>query len=227
MPFYSLTDFNVEDEFISTKRKFENLMNNEKFENFLKDNKYEQILNPSNVTPCEYFDEEEFSKKYRKGDECLNIFSLNIRSLPKHGGELFCFLRDLNTKFHIIVLTEIGSKNISVAENLLPNYNFQYVLQEKNKCGGVGIYTCGTDVIVKDHVKFVKSCDCIKCETESLFIEFCYRGIAYTVGGLYRHPNGNVSHFISDLEIVLNQVDIDKTTILTGDINIDIIKFSN
>ena len=63
MPFYSLTDFNVENEFISTKRKFENLMNNEKFENFLNDNKYEQILNPSNVTPCEYFDEEEFSKK--------------------------------------------------------------------------------------------------------------------------------------------------------------------
>ena len=229
MPFYSLTDVNVENEFLSTKRKFENLMNNEKFENFLKDNKYEQILNPSNVTPCEYFDEEEFSKKYRKGDECLNIFSLNIRSLPKHGGELFCFLKDLNTKFHIIVLTEIGSKNISVVENLLPNYNFQYVLPEKNKCGGVGIYTCGslTDVIVKDHVKFVKSCDCTKCETESLFIEFCYRGIAYTVGGIYRHPNGNVSHFISDLEIVLNQVHNDKTTVLTGDINIDIIKFSN
>ena len=154
MPFYSLTDFNIENEFISTIRKFENLMNYEKIENFLKDNRYEQILNPSNVIPCEYFDEEEFSKKYRKGDECLNIFSLNIRSLPKHGGELFCFLKDLNTKFHIIVLTEIGSKNISVVENLLPNYNFQYVLPEKNKCGGVGIYTCGslTGVIVKDNV---------------------------------------------------------------------------
>ena len=115
---------------------------------------------------------------------------------------------------------------MSVVENLLPNYNFQYVLPEKNKCGGVGIYTCGslTDVIVKDHVKFVKSCDCTKYETESLFIEFCYRGIAYTVGGIYRHPNGNVSHFISDLEIVLNQVDNDKTTVVTGDINIDIIK---
>ena len=62
LPFHSLTDFNVENEFISTKRKFENLMNKEKFENFLKDNKYEQILNPSNVTPCEYFDEEEQQK---------------------------------------------------------------------------------------------------------------------------------------------------------------------
>ena len=138
-------------------------------------------------------------------------------------------MKDLSTKFHIIVLTEIHSINISVAENLLPNCNFQYVLLEKNKCGGVCIYTCGslTDVNVKDDVKFVKSCNCTKCETESLFIEFHYRGIAYTVGGIYRHPNRNVSHFISDLETVLNQVDNDKKTVLTSDISIDIIKFSN
>ena len=104
----------------------------------------------------------------------FEFFSLNIRSLPGHGGELFCFLKDLNTKFHIIVLTDIGSKNISVVENLLPNYNFQYVLPEKNKFGGVGIFTCGSliDVVVKDSAKFVKYCDCRKCETESLFIDF-------------------------------------------------------
>ena len=47
------------------------------------------------------------------------------------------------------------------------------------------------------------------------------------VGGIYRHPNGNVSHFISDLEAVLNHIDNDKTAVLAGDLNIDIIKFSN
>ena len=66
MPLYSLTNFNVENEFISTKRKFENLISNEKFENFLKDNKYEQIFNPINMTPCEYFNEKEFSKNIEK-----------------------------------------------------------------------------------------------------------------------------------------------------------------
>ena len=76
------------------------------------------------MTPCQYFDEDEFIKKNRKSDECLNIFALNIRSLPKHGGELLYFLKDLNTKFDVIVLTEIGSKNISVVEKLLPDYNF-------------------------------------------------------------------------------------------------------
>ena len=131
LPFYTLTDYNVEPEFISTKRRFENLINNEKFECLLKENKYGQIFSPSNMTPCQYFDKDEFIKNNRKSDECLNIFALNIRSLPKHGGELFYFLKDLNTKFEVIVLTEIGSKNISVVEKMLPDYNFHYVLPEK------------------------------------------------------------------------------------------------
>ena len=229
LPFYTLTDYNVEREFISTKRRFENSINNENVECLLKENKYEQIFSPSNMTPCQYFDEDEFIKKNRKSDECLNIFALNIRSLPKHGGEQLYFLKDLNTKFYVIVLAEIGSKNISVVEKLLPDYNFHYVLPEKNKCGGVGIYTCNslTKVIVKEDIKLAISCDCVKCEIESLFIEFCYEGTTYIVGGIYRHPNGNVSHFISDLEAVLNQIDNDKTTVLAGDMNIDIIKFSN
>ena len=49
----------------------------------------------------------------------------------------------------------------------------------------------------------------------------------YTIGGIYRHPNGNVSHFVSGLECVLHKINTNRTTILAGDINIDIIKFSN
>ena len=212
LPFYTLTDYNVEREFISTKIRFEKLINNEKFECLLKDNKYEQIFSPSNMTPCQYFDEDEFIKKNRKSDECLNIFALNIRSLPKHGGELLCFLKDLNTKFDVTVLTEIGLKTFRLSRNCFQITIFtMYCPKKKNKCGGVGIYTCHslTSVIVKDDIKLAISCDCVKCEIESLFIEFCYRGTTYIVGGIYRNPNGNVSHFISDLEAVLNQIDND------------------
>ena len=44
-----------------------------------------------------------------------------------------------------------------------------------------------------------------------------------SVGGIYRHPNGNSSHFVKDLENIGNDV----TTILTGDLNIDMIKIEN
>ena len=92
----------------------------------------------------------------------------------------------------------------------------------------MGIYTCEalTNVAVKNDIKIGKSYECMKCENESLFNEFCYRGNAYTINGFYRHQNGNVSHFITDIEMVLNQIDNDKTTVLAGVMNIDITKCS-
>ena len=40
MPFYSLSDYNIENEFLTTKRKFENILDNKQFEMFLKENEY-------------------------------------------------------------------------------------------------------------------------------------------------------------------------------------------
>ena len=139
------------------------------------------------------------------------------------------FLKSLKTKFEVIILTEIGAKNISVVKKIIPGYNFNYVLPTKYKCGGVGIYSSDllTNVTVLDGVKVINSCESTKCETESLVIEFHYKGSAYNVGGVYRHPNGKVPHFITDLETVLNKIDNSKTTILAGDMNIDITKLSS
>ena len=79
-----------------------------------------------------------------------------------------------------------------------------------------------------DHeINIVLECDCTKYEAESLFVEFMFNGAMYTVGGIYRHHNGNVSHFASALECVLHKINTNRSTLLAGDINIDIIKFSN
>ena len=52
----------------------------------------------------------------------------------------------------------------------------------------------------------MKSCDCCKCEFESLFVAFKYRGNKFILGGLYRHANGKVNHFTQDLEKTLDKV---------------------
>ena len=51
--------------------------------------------------------------------------------------------------------------------------------------------------------------------------------ISYTLGGIYRHPSGNVSHFVSSLETTLTKLDDRKNAILAGDMNIDLIKYTN
>ena len=62
---------------------------------------------------------------------------------------------------------------------------------------------------------------------ESLFARFDYGGETYTIGGIYRHPNGNTRHFVKDLEGALDKLGPNTTSILTDDINIDIIKFEH
>ena len=46
----------------------------------------------------------------------------------------------LETKFDIIVLKEIGTRNIAVVKHLYENYEFHYVLPSNNLYGGVGIH---------------------------------------------------------------------------------------
>ena len=195
----------------------------------MKENKYEQLFNPNQNFSCQYYDENDFIIKNCNGDSFLNVFSLNIRSLLKNGGELLNFLGNLKTEIRIIILTKIGSQNLTVVEKLFLNYTFFHKIPYKNNWGGVGIYVHNSlsKVGLLDEINIVLECDCTKCEVKSLFVEFMFNGAMYTVGGIYRHPNGNVSHFVWALECVLHKINETRTTILAGDMDIDIIKFSN
>ena len=57
---------------------------------------------------------------------------MNIRSLPKHYGELLCMLSVLETRADIIVLTEIGGSNITTVQNIMNEYTFYHVIPENN-----------------------------------------------------------------------------------------------
>ena len=83
-----------------------------------------------------------------------------------------------------------------------------------------------SDVEILDETKITKSCHCKKCVVESMFIKFSYMKRLYVVGGIYRHPNGNIKHFLSDLENALSSIVLNCTVIIAGDINIDLIKFN-
>ena len=60
LPFQTLTNYDIENNFISGKRKFSNLMNNDDFQTIIKENKYEQLFNPNQNYSCQYYDENEF-----------------------------------------------------------------------------------------------------------------------------------------------------------------------
>ena len=86
-----------------------------------------------------------------------------------------------------------------------------------------GIYISNNinNVPVLDDIVAEKTCLCPKCEIESLLLNFSYVNENYVIGGIYRHPNGKLNHFVNDLENTLVKIDNKTTTIISGGINID------
>lgn len=229
LPFHREVDYNIEI-FCSTSRtRIQNMMEDHGLVNYLHNTRFHDLFDPSNKLNCDYYDEDNFNKLNRSSSEFLSIISLNISSLPKHGGELLCFLSNLNIEFDIIVLTEIGARNISTVETLFVNYEFHYILPHNNMRGGVGVYFAKSisNLQIVDRMELTKSCRCMECATESIFFEFDFYKITCVLGAIYRHPKGNKMHFVSDLETTLDLIPDDKLSIICGDINIDLANFEN
>ena len=59
-----------------------------------------------------------------------------------------------------------------------------------------------------------------------MFVKLRSSRQTYIVGGVYRHPGGDVSHFSQALEKSLNMLDKEETCILAGDYNINLLNTS-
>ena len=76
-----------------------------------------------------------------------------------------------------------------------------------------------------EDVSMFLACGCMRCEVENLFLQFVFRGIKYTVCGIYRHPNGNITHVTEKLGRILTKLSNNRRFLITGDLNIDVMKF--
>ena len=230
MPFSSLNDFNIELLFESSKKRIQKLMNDHRLIKFIKDQKLSRILQSENYTYCDYFDENKFSFLSKQRDR-LNIFAMNISSLPRHAGNLVNFINILQAKFHIIILCEIGKRNLNLVEGLFraTHHPMKFDPPKNNFKGGVGIFLSNevTDFEQVPELKIRKTCDCSECEIECVALNFTFCDIKYTVIGTYRHPNGKCIHFNNALEKSLDDCAKDRTIIYAADSNIDLIKYKS
>ena len=194
LPFFGQTDHDIELTFGRAKAQIRYKMDTNGFPDFIKDDKLSSLRNPYNAMQCEYYNEDEFSRNQRRCKQTLHIISLNIRSLPKHGGELHVFLEALEINVYIIVLSEIGARNIGAVEHLFALSRLSLCTPRDNYFGGVSIYIHKDifGVQIMDEVGIQKSCRS-KCVIESLFIKCAYCSKSHILGGIYRHPTVTLS----------------------------------
>ena len=131
LPFQGLTDYDVEVNFRSAREHIIELMNQHDLVDFLKNNYLAELFDPRDLVSCNYHDETEFVKLDRDSENDFNVISMNIRSVPKHYGELFCLLSVLETRFDVIILTEIGARNITTVQCIMDNYLFYFTVRKR------------------------------------------------------------------------------------------------
>jgi len=161
--------------------------------------------------------------------ECLSLPSLpffkvihlNIRSLNKNSDSLTALLALLKIDFDLIVLSELWIYNLHLYQNILPGYNFHYVINQENQCSGIGIYiSTSLNYKVNTHLKIDG------CEYLNVFVHLnrpTKVSNDLTIHCVYRHPGGLQQNFIQNLDEALDSSDTKCKHILIGDLNINLL----
>jgi hypothetical protein len=189
---------------------------------------------PSLFHDSDYYDIEKFTTLVSQKDsrENFSLYNTNARSLLKHKSEyeiLFQALRECSFDFDLITFTESWLNDD--LETLADISGYTTITKHKtpNKEGG------GIAAYLKDSIKFQLRPDLqFPNEKENLysgiFIEIInsdYKNILVFI--IYRSPSHNsICDLTTDLNNILDRVKHEnKSIIITGDLNIDLLKYSS
>ena len=228
MPFNSLSNYELSIEYQSVRDAITEKLDNNRFIEFMQSYK-QHNLPPEASLPegSQYYDISEFNTQFGNNENKLSIMHFNVRRIARNRGNLIALLETLNIKLEIIVLTEIGDDADAYINDVnFPDYDSYIDVPLNNKYGGTAILVrkgLGR-VSSKDDLRMSKNCTCNKCAFENNWISVYSKGVNYIIGAIYRHPNGDVSHFINSLECSLEKIPPQQTCLLIGDMNIDLLK---
>ena len=176
---------------------------------------------------CKYYNTSQFQSLIKNFDtDDLKMIHFNIRSFEKNKFLLFSFLELLNIEFDIIFLSETGKVNVALAESIFEGYKLIHQPPSTAKGGaGMLIKMSKFDSIceIKDpNFCISKICECPNCLVENVWVKLNSGKNEFIVSSLYRHPNGNVDHFIDSIEHIFSNINENSWYVIAGDININL-----
>ena len=130
----------------------------------------------------------------------LKVFHHNIDSFGKNSTELISNLECLKFSFDIICLTEVRRTSIGIINMVFTDHHI-FLENPDTAKGGVALmirqnkFNNITELDPNTGFDLKNKCDCIQCKIENKWVRFNINGQAVIVGGIYRHPNGNIQHF--------------------------------
>jgi uncharacterized protein YlxP (DUF503 family) len=154
---------------------------------------------------CQYYDEEKFNNITHRNPK-LTLFHINIRSLNANRRELQSLLSQLNTKFDVIAMSEIGNTNIE--ENIITfNMYEKYYQRSETKCGGSAILIKNNITVIRERID-LKFKENENYQVESTWIECTSptQKRTFIIGVIYKHPTGSIQHFNMEMEKTIDLI---------------------
>ena len=177
---------------------------------------------------CKYYNTSQFQSFIKNFDtDGLKMIHFNIRSFEKNKFLLYTFLELLNIEFDIIFLSEMGKVNVALAESIFDGYKLIYQPPSSSKGGaGMLIKASKFDDIseIKDpNLSISKKCECPNCFVENVRVKLIHGDNEFIASCIYRHPNGNIDHFVDSIEPIFSNINDKSWYVVAGDININLL----
>lgn len=182
-------------------------------------------MQSNQLSSCNYFVEDQFNHKIAKSHnkDNFSLFHINIRSLNRNFEDLQNYLGLLNINFTTIALTETWLKDSQDSSYFaISGYNFEHKNRTNKLGGGVGLFIkSGVSYRIREDLPSM-------INAESLFIEISTRyGKNIVIGVIYRPPDSNIDHFLTELDSTLSIINKEGKKIwLTGDFNLNLINYN-
>ena len=199
----------------------------------LRTNEFFDTIDPENqlnlnVEACKYYTIDQFNSSFDSDAGNYLILNQNLQSFNAKKTAFEGFLDSLSVQFHTIVLTETWNElkylNLCKIDNFDAEHTFRNSAQRSS--GGIG---GGISIFANSSLYYIKKIDELSICNST--IETCVTKISnksnieivHFIVGVYRPHTDNVENFIVALqEILSNDLLQNKTIILAGDMNINL-----
>ena len=190
---------------------------------------------------CEYFEEEDFTYKFKDISKQISTFSNNIRSLTGKWDDFSSLITNLNKnkfKFSVVAIQEVWNVPPNTDFSLADYRPFHYTIRDSsgmnaNAGGGVGLW-------VNKNFEYEPIKDISIFEPhifESQFIKLkTSKNKFIIIGNIYRPntaPKADLQRFNDILENILDKISSDPDlkkaddVQLVGDVNIDLLQYKH
>ena len=178
----------------------------------------------SEMLSSKYYEPNEMATLFKNTNKYISFFHLNISSLPFHFEELSTLITEHNLNFDFFGISEPRLKlNQNPLTSIqLPGYNIEYTPTESSNGGTLLYIKKGVNYKLRKDLQIYKP-----KQLESTFIEVAQNKERIIIGCLYRHASMELSEFNNhDLSNLLDNLsDENKTVVLLGDFNADLLKY--